>query len=312
MTKSALDFFSTFQCEVVCEDTDAVSREEWLELRRTGLGGSDAAASMGLSPYMSPVALYLDKVDPQPDEDKEIFEAGRRAEPLITSWFADQNKLVVERQPVMLRSTKWNWMLANVDAFVTNSETGEIEILEAKNVGSYNAKEWAEGPPLHVRLQGQHYLAVTGLSRVYFAALIGGNKFTWFAVDRDEELIADMVKAEERMWTLITLQRMPEIDGSESTKEALRAHYANATREEIEVDDEFVTLLQRRATQKAAIEIETQRLNEIENRMIVLMDGAEVARHDGDIVAKWQVVQRKEYTVAASESRRWSVPKGAK
>ena len=297
--------------DVVCENTDELTREDWLELRRQGLGGSDAAASMGLSPYTSPVALYLDKTDPQPDEDKEIFEAGRRAEPLITKWFADQTGFTVERQPVLLRSRQWEFMLANIDAFVTDIE-GELCILECKNVGSYGASDWADGPPVHVRLQGMHYLAVTGLSRVYFAALIGGNKFVWFAVERDDELIADMVRAEERFWTLVTLRRMPDVDGSDSTKEALRRHFAQPDREEVEVTDEFVTLVERRAAQKAAIDIETQRLNEIENRMIVLMDGAEVAKKDGVVIATWKITKKKEYIVAASESRRWNVPKGKK
>ena len=294
--------------EIVCPDTDLVARDEWLELRRTGLGGSDAAAALGLSPYTSPLALYLDKVDPQPDEDKEIFEAGRRAEPLILKWFADQTALSVERHAIMLRSRRWNWMLANLDGFVIEKD-GSLSIVEAKNVGAYNADQWLDGPPIHVRLQGMHYLAVTGLNRCYFAALIGGNKFVYFCVERDQELIESMIAGEEKLWTLVTMRRMPEADGSESTKAALKAHYAKADLESIEVPDEFVTLIEQRALAKAVVKIDTERLTEIENRMIVLMDGAEVAMHEGDVVAKWQIVKKNGYTVDASEHRQWSVPK---
>lgn len=294
--------------DTVIDDTSLMTREEWHAARRQGLGGSDAAASMGLSPYMSPVALYLDKTDPAPDVDKEIFEAGRRAEPLILKWFEDQTGLKVDRYPVLLRSRRWDFMLANIDAIVTN-ENGQRSILEAKNVGSYAAKDWADGPPLHVRLQGQHYLAVTGLDFVYFAALIGGNKFTWFEVQRDEALIADMVKAEERMWTLITMRRMPDIDGSESTREALRAHYGGMEREEVEVGGDFLTLLQQRAAQKVVVSLAESKLNEIESKMIVAMQGAEIATHHGVTVATWRVTNKRSYTVKESTSRRWHVTK---
>lgn len=292
----------------IVADTATMPREEWLVLRRQGLGGSDAAASMGLSPYMSPLALYLDKVDPAPDEDKEIFEAGRRAEPLILKWFGDQTGMKVESYPVLMRSKRWSFMLANVDAIATD-EHGEVSILEAKNVGSYGARDWDDGPPLHVRLQGQHYLAVTGAARVYFAALIGGNHFTWFCVDRDEELIADMVKAEERMWTMIQMRRMPDVDGSESTKKALKAHYGTVEREEIEVSSEFLTLLHHRRALKATVDMDQSRLDEIENKMIVAMQGAEIATHQGEIVATWKSSEKKSYTVKASTSRRWNIPK---
>ena len=294
--------------DILVENTDSMTREEWLAVRREGLGGSDAAASMGLSPYMSPLALYLDKTDPSPDEDKEIFEAGRRAEPLIRQWFEDKTGLRVERYPVMLRSKQWPFMLADLDGLVTD-ETGNRDPFEAKNVGAYAASDWAGGPPLHVRLQSQHYLAVTGRPRIYVAALIGGNKFIWFCVDRDEELIADMVRAEERMWTMIQMRRMPDIDGSESTKAALKAHYGTPDREEIEVGSEFLQLLGQRAAQKVALSLAESKLNEIENKMIVLMDSAEIATHGGEVVATWKVTNKKSYVVKASTSRRWNVPK---
>jgi len=298
-----------FDADILFENTDLMLRSEWLEARRAGLGGSDAAACMGLSPWVSPVALYLDKTDPQPDVDKEIFEAGRRAEPMIRSWFADQTGLTVERVPLLLRSRQWEFMLANIDGLATDPETGEQSIFEAKNVGAYNKAEWAEGPPLHYRLQGQHYLAVTGLSRVYFAALVGGNSFIWFAVERDEEVIADLVRAEESFWTRVTLRRMPDVDGAESTKAALKAHFAEVTREEIEVGSDFITLLERRAAQKTVIAIETARLNEIENRMTLAMDGAEIATHEGIVVATWKVINKASYTVKAQTYRQWNIKK---
>lgn len=298
-----------FEADVICENTEILERDLWLETRRTGLGGSDAAATLNLSPYTSQVALYLDKVDPLPDEDKEIFQAGRRTEPVIADWFRDTYNLLVVRAPIMLRSHRHPFMLANVDRFVYDDVADEWAVLEIKNVDRSKASEWKDGPPIHARLQGLHYLEVCGenFKRLYVAALVGGNKFIHYVVERDEELIATLVAAEEKFWTLVQLQRMPDVDGSDSTRSALLARAGEVTREEVQVDQHFVDLLARRAAIKASIAIETERLTKVENEMITLMDGAEVAVFEGDVAATWKITKRKSYTVAELESRRWNV-----
>jgi putative phage-type endonuclease len=307
------DQLPSFDADIICEDTTLISREEWLELRRSGLGGSDAPATLGLSPYTSPVALYLDKIDPQPDEDKPIFEAGRRAEPMIAQWFAEKTGFQVIQYPVMLRSRRHSFMLGNVDRFVIN-EDGEWCVLEIKNVDRSKASDWAGGPPLYARIQGLHYLAVCGdhFATLWVAACIGGNDYVKFEIKRDDELLADLIAAEEKFWTMVQLQRMPEVDGSDSTRDALRSHFAADEGATVEVGREFMDLLQRRRLQKAAIALETQRLNEIESQMLVLMRGAEIATHEGTVTATYKTVNKQEYVVKAQSYRQWNVPKEKK
>jgi putative phage-type endonuclease len=292
--------------DILCPDTDALPRVEWLEMRRQGLGGSDVAAAMGLSPYATPVSLWLDKVEGREDTDNERFEWGRRQEVPISLAFAEKTGLEVTRLPVMLRSKVSPFMLGNPDRFV-----GDDAMLEIKNVGVNQAHQWADGPPLHTRLQGQAYLFVAGpqFKVVHFAALIGGNQFVTFEVIRDDELIASMVAACEKFWTLVTLKRMPGVDGSEITQKALKAHYGKAELEEIEVSNEFVTLLEQRALAKAVVKMDTEKLTEIENEMIVLMKGAEIAMHDGEIVATWKKSTVLAHPVATFTKRTWNVPK---
>ena len=288
--------------EVICEDTDAISREGWLALRREGIGGSDAAAALGLSPFATPVSLYLDKTDPQDDVDTERFEWGRRMEEPIAKAFSDKTGIAITYRPVMLRSLKWDFALANPDRFVENG------ILECKNVGAHNAKEWDDGPPLHYRLQGQHYLAVTGLDVVYFAALIGGSRLVIYEVHRDDELIADLVQREEAFWTLVTLRRMPEIDGSDVTTDALKGHYQEND-ETIEVDAEFLELVNAHHVAALEVKIAKERLDKVDNRIRATMGEASVATFEGRVTATWKTQTRKGYEVADTSFRKLDIKK---
>ena len=303
----------TFDADIICENTDLLERDLWLETRRTGIGGSDAAATLNLSPYTSQFALYMDKVDPLPDEDKEIFQAGRRAEPMIAQWFADETTLRVIREPVMLRSRRHPFMLANVDRFTYDPSTKEWGVLEIKNVDRSKAADWTSGPPLYARLQGLHYLEVCGddYKRLYVAALIGGNKFVWYTVERDPELVATLIAAEEKFWTLVMLQRMPDIDGSESTRQALLAR-AGTEPKEVEVPRRFVELLEQRASMKAALKVQEAQLKEVENQMAALMRDGDVATCDGAVVAKWLRVTVPAHEVKEFTKRQWNIPKEKK
>jgi putative phage-type endonuclease len=311
--KAQLDLLPEFDADILCEDTTKLPRSEWLEMRRQGLGGSDAAAALGLSPYATPVALYLDKTDPQPEEDKAIYDAGRRAEPAIAKWFADTTGYEVIHYPVMIRSRRHSFMLANPDRFVID-ENGEWCVLECKNVDVSKAADWKDGPPLYARIQGLHYLDTCGplFNRLFIAACIGGNKYVHFEVARDELLIADLIAGEEKFWTMVKLERMPDIDGDKATIAALKAHFSAEEGAEVEVTREFMELLERRAGHKAAMELEKQRLAEVEGRMIVLMGKGEIAKFEDRIVATYKTITKASYVVKAQSYRSWSVKKGEK
>ena len=288
--------------EVICEDTSALPRPDWLEMRRQGIGGSDAAAALGLSPFTSPVALWLDKTEGREDIDNEWFKRGRQLEGPIAAMFAEETGFEVEYHPVMLRSLAHPLMLCNFDRLVIEADGG-LAILECKNIGSHNSDEWEDGPPIHYRLQGQHYLAVTGLDRLYFAALIGGHRLVIYTVERDDALIADMIAAEEAFWTLVELKRMPDIDGSDATTTALKQHYAKVERESVEVGSEMLTLVDQHHAAKALVKVAEDRLAEIDNKIIALIGDAEIATVEGNATVTRKSQTKKESVVKASTFR---------
>ncbi len=304
--------YDGFDAEVICEDTRAIDRLDWLELRRTGIGGSDAAAALGLSPWTSPVALWVDKRQGRPDappaptgaEQPERFEWGHRNEPTIAQAFAERTGFEVLDRPVMLRSKRWQFMLANPDRLVVEPD-GELAVLECKNVGEQNAHEWIGGPPIHYRLQGQHYLAVCGeqFKKVWFAALVGGNRLVTFEVLRDDDFIAEMIAAEEKFWTLVEMGRMPDVDGTEATRKALARYYERPKLGAKEVGESALELVQRRNAAKAAAAAATAALTEAENALRALIGDAEAITVNGDVIATWKTQTTKEHVVHESSYR---------
>jgi len=162
-----------YQPEVLVDTAD-LSREDWLDYRRLGIGGSDAAAIMGLSPFSTIRDLYFDKIGVTPviEEEEENWvakEVGHRLEDLVAMIFAKKTGLEVFPVRKMFRHPLYPFMLADVDYFIRFPD-GSIGILECKTC-NYNAKDkWADdGIPENYVLQVRHYLAVMNMNKAYIA-----------------------------------------------------------------------------------------------------------------------------------------------
>lgn len=210
----------------VLTSTISMSREEWLQARKMGIGGSDAAAIAGLNPWRSPLAVYLDKVEELPDTDNgnEAMYWGTVLEDVVAKEFSTRTGFRIQRRNAMLQHPEHPFMLANVDRFVFN-EKKQKGILEVKTTGAFNLSWDDDNLPDYVALQVHHYLAVTGLSYAYVAVLIGGQQYRHHLIERDQEVIDYLIKIESDFWKLVESKTPPEADGSESSTEALNLLY---------------------------------------------------------------------------------------
>ena len=141
--------------------TQDLSRDEWLEVRKGGIGSSDAAAAVGLNPYCSALELFLiktgqdadlDKVDPNDDTSPMYW--GTLLEPMVAAAYTKRKGNRVRRVNAVLQHPKHSWMLANIDREVIGVD--EVQILECKTAGMNGAKLWRDGVPEYVALQVQH------------------------------------------------------------------------------------------------------------------------------------------------------------
>lgn len=211
--------------------TNELSREDWLEVRQRGIGSSDAAAAVGLSPYKSPLQLWAEKTsqarfaEPDPQDDSHPMYWGSLLEPIVAAHYTRRTGRRVRRINAVLQHPKHAWMLANVDREVTGA--AEVQLLECKTAGIHGARLWKDGVPEYVQLQVMHQLAVTGKTACDVAVLIGGQELRIHRIERDEQAIAHLIKLESAFWRCVEERRPPPADGSGSAERALQALYPN-------------------------------------------------------------------------------------
>ncbi len=189
-------------------DISNLSREDWLEYRKKGIGGSDVAAIMGISPFATIRDLFYNKTGVQPviQEEEEsnwvAKEVGHRLEDLVAEIFSKKTGLEVFPVRVMFRHPLYPFMLADVDFFVRMPD-GTFAILECKTC-NYNAKDkWAdEGIPAHYVLQVRHYLSVMNMQKAFIACLYGNNEneFVYRTIERDLIEEEDIIDQETYFW----------------------------------------------------------------------------------------------------------------
>ena len=202
--------------------TTQLSREEWLQIRSTGIGSSDAAAAIGLSSYKCSLSLWLEKTGRQPPEDlseKEAVVWGTVMEPVLAKMYAERTGRKVRRVNAVLQHPEHPFMLANLDReVITESGTG---ILEIKTAGFYSAQQWEDGVPVAYQCQVLHQLAVTGHVWADVAVLIAGQEFRIYRIERDDDKTADLIQREAQFWSWVTNDQQPDPDGSYDAQQAL-------------------------------------------------------------------------------------------
>jgi putative phage-type endonuclease len=201
------------------------SREEWINLRRQYIGGSDAGAVVGLNPYKSAYTLWAEKTGKVPEfEGNLTTEVGSYLEDFVAKLFERETCKKVRRKNRMIVNAQYPFACADVDRVVV----GENAILECKTTNSYPAmKKFKNGEyPESWYCQMTHYLAVGGYDRVYLGVLIGCREFKVFVLDRDNGEIEALMTAESVFWYGNVLKGIPpSIDGAESTSDTLTAIY---------------------------------------------------------------------------------------
>lgn len=252
--------------------TKDMEREIWLQFRRKGIGGSDVAAIAGLNKWKSPVEVYLEKVGQAPEEDLQSDAAyfGTVLEDIVAQEFSRRTGLKVRRCNQMLRHPEHHFMLANVDRLIVGEKSG----LECKTASEYLKGEWdGEEIPAQYLLQCQHYMAVTGNNAWWIAVLIGGNKFVYKKVERDEEIIQYLIQIESDFWNNHVVPQVPPmVDGSEASTTLLKTMYSigepgSETELPLEADSLIEQLEQAKLDEKEA----TERVNELENRLKAML-----------------------------------------
>lgn len=204
-----------------------MSHEQWLEERKKGIGGSDAAAIMGLNPWCTPYSVWADKTGQlPPKEDTEAMRQGRDLEQYVAERFMSATGKKVRRKNQIIRNKQYPFAHANVDRLIVGENAG----LECKTTSMLNLRQFKnrEFPDTYY-CQCVHYMAVTGADRWYLAVLVYGRDFLIFTIERDEEEIAALMAEEKAFWKNYVEPRVqPPVDGYQPTTEAINVIYKEA------------------------------------------------------------------------------------
>lgn len=225
-------------------NTKNMSDEEWKQLRTHSIGGSDCGTILGMNNYESPFTLWQKKLwaDEYEEDisDKIQVKFGHYNEQFVAKLFEDATGKKVRKHNKMMYHKDYEFISANVDRVVI----GENALLECKTTSEFLKDKWKDGNvPASYMAQCYHYMAVTGVDVVYIAVLFGNSEFHYEIIERDEEIINDIINAEVEFWNeyIIKGQRPP-ADDSEVTSKALNNFWKNTRQDVVNFDEEKTAL----------------------------------------------------------------------
>ena len=199
-------------------NTAGMDNATWLECRMHGpkgtipytVGGSDVAVIFGVSPWTTPLELWMIKkgrAKPSVKSNALQLEMGHFLEPIAAHFYAKKTGNIVTEDTFLYQHADFPYALANFDRRFQRASDGEPGILECKSCTYHNASEWADNKyPLYYEFQLRYYLAVADVNIGDFSALWGNNPDNDMAfpgLERDK-VKEDMIfeRLEEWIWSL--------------------------------------------------------------------------------------------------------------
>lgn len=219
--------------------------------RKLGIGASDVAELLGISPYQgaSPLRLWAEKrglLDDVPDEESIEMRVGHAIEPALVMLYQEESGWEAKLSGEYVESVARHdveWMRCNLDGRVVGQAIG----LEVKHVGFGMHDEWDllsdDGIPHYVRVQCVWQMMVAGLEQVHVIALVCG-RFRVFYVHRDAGIESLLYNHANAFWQLVVTGEQPPLDASDAARELLNRLYPSPPSPiRVEVDDEVERLM---------------------------------------------------------------------
>lgn len=224
---------------LVLVETENLPEEEWLSYRRRGIGGSDVASILGISPFRTARDLYYDKLNIVSVNDNEenwvAMSMGHLLEDLVGKIFQHKTGFKIYQIKKMFYHPKYPFMLADIDYFVTLPD-GSTALLELKTT-NYNARgKWwldkQEIVPAYYEAQGRHYMSVMDIDRIFYCCLYGNNvnEVIIRELKRDLAYEEEMIFLEQEFWQNHVQAKVPPpyTEAGDLIMQSVRRHAGSA------------------------------------------------------------------------------------
>lgn len=271
--------------------------DPWLHARKRGIGGSDAAAVLGLGDFKSAFEVYLDKVGRHPDgltiPDNPKMYWGRVLEDPVGDHTARITGCVHVKPTWLYQHRDIDYMLGSPDRIALDPLRDTPGVYEGKTCGEYMGDKWGEDesdePAMYALIQAVHYMDVLDFTWADISVLIGGQDFRHYRVERDDELISMLRAYEADFWDHVLRKEEPPASGSISDKELLQRLYEAVHDKQLLVGEEAVELSREyRAAHKVFKAAEKEK-ETAGNRLRQLLGDAEIAVDvNNRVVATWK------------------------
>lgn len=282
----------------VFKSTKDMTHEEWLLSRRKGLGGSDIGSIAGVNNWRNSLDVYLDKIGETDleEESNEFIYWGTILEEIVAQEFCKRTGKKVRKRNSIFQHEKYPFMLANIDREVIGENAG----LECKTANAFKIKDWEEGIPQSYELQCHHYMAVMGYKKMYIACLVGGNKFIFKEIFRDDDLIKTLEAMEYTFWNENVLNHIPPMiqTGENISNESLNKVYPLKCKD-------FIKLSTRAEINLYELDRIKQKEKELKEKKenLSAMIKQSIGEHEGGIVGKF-IVSWKEQESLKVDSKK--------
>lgn len=296
---------------VILEHTDQMVDEAVQEFRRiTGIGASEAGAAAGLSKWQSPYGLWAYKTgEVSASQVGDAARWGLKLEPLILAEAAEQLGIPVISPHHIVASEEHPFIFASPDGYAMNAQGVLTGLVQAKSHSYFNEEYDDDEVPAEYLMQVQQELYCTGLDHGWLAVLFPRHRFELIPIERDEAMIAEIIKINARMWEMVQTNTAPEIDGHRATTDTIKRMYPKGVEDEsVEVDPEILEVLHDLSRAKALVKLAEQQKTEAENKVKAALGDAEIGTIDGEVVLTWKTSEVDGHFVKPS-TRRTLLPK---
>lgn len=269
-----------------------LNRTEWLQRRKAGIGGSDVAALLGVSPWKTPLDVYYDKIGAEKDEpETEAMRIGTELEDYVARSYERETGLKVVRFNTLLQH---GHSIGNLDRLVIPegekiaAHQGELRTDRFLECKTSSSEEWEEVPE-HYLAQVQHYLGLDDkLQHADVAALfLGfGKSFRIYRVEKDADLIKAMQTAVEKFWAEHVEKRIPPAPTCEA--DCRRLWEAHEPGKIVEADEALAQVAADLRAINAEIKAKEAQADELKGRLMAAMGDGEELRFGLQKLATWK------------------------
>ncbi len=273
-----------------------LTRDEWLAARRTGIGGTDIAAILGLDSYRTPLQVYYDKMDlVPPQEENRAMRRGQRLESLAAEFYVEETGNAIQ-DCGFKQHPKYPHIIGTPDRLAINLPL----VVEIKTVGVYAAHLWGESwtdqIPKRAFLQCQQYCSILDLPGAHVPTLFATDDFRIYHVIGDKELQEMMCEKGEQWWRdHIEAQSPPLPTGEKVDTELLKRIYKHSQEQIIPADAKASQLLQHYGSAKKTAEEMATYTEGLKNELKVTI-GEATGLESAEFLATWKQDKSRDET----------------